>query len=962
MGRALKLLAWAVLAGVVGAGALVWRVSRGPISLDFLNPRIVAALAPPSGRFQVAIGGTELAWAGWQRGLDLRAREVRVLGSGGRVVATLPALALELSVAALLRGAFEPTAIDAIGPSVHLVRHPGGAIDLGLGRSTDEDDGGAMLVDLLGRLRSKDGGASDPGSTLTRLEVSDGTVALEDLESGATWRSPDLDVSIVREGDQITASLGGAVALGADRIAFRGDAVVPEAGGGARAKLVLEGVRPSAVAQQISSEPEDAVARRLVDVVPAFERVDLRLDGTADVDLDATWRPTRVAIALAGESGRILLGGAWEPVEKLGLDLVVDVGAGTAELARLDLLLGGATLRASGSLAGLVGRGSLAAELSVEALPLALGWRAWPAGAAEGARTWLTENVSHGAVGGQVRFAADLTDVDLDTIDAVRVAGDLHYEDLQVRFVETMAPVVGVRGGGTFSQAGFDLGVERGSLDGIAVGPRARVVISGIDGASPGIAIDAPVRGEVATVLRVLDSKPIELAQSIGIRPTDVSGTVDGAVHLAFPLGVDPDGAAGLGLRASARATGVGIVNAVADWSVADADLRIDVNASAVSIQGKAAVEGAPVEVSWTESLDRRAKLQRSVGVTGSLDAAARTRLGLDLEPWLEGPVGLRFDLQQMAGAPAGGLLVADLGPAVIDVPQIAWKKPAGTPGQASGKLRFDGKGLGLAAIDGIKIDAGGLTAQGSAQRAASGEGWSRIVGDVNMGAADHRQPPARAQVSLEGREPGYALRLTSNDCGSLIRAIGLYADAVGGSLVVTGELKPTPSGLDLSTHVELTGVTVTRAPVLARVAGLASLRGVADAFSASGKGIAFDRISGDIAHARRVVTIADGVAAGPTLGLLLAGTIDQANDQVSLRGTLVPQLYGINRLLGAIPIVGSVLGGGSAGGPIGVEYSLDGPTADPKVAVHPLDSLTPAIVKRLVAAIEQGTGRKAEN
>jgi hypothetical protein len=66
------------------------------------------------------------------------------------------------------------------------------------------------------------------------------------------------------------------------------------------------------------------------------------------------------------------------------------------------------------------------------------------------------------------------------------------------------------------------------------------------------------------------------------------------------------------------------------------------------------------------------------------------------------------------------------------------------------------------------------------------------------------------------------------------------------------------------------------------------------------------------------------------------------------MRGTLVPALYGLNRALGEIPVVGWVIGGGREGGPVGVEFSLDGSASEPNVSVHPMESIAPGIFKRL--------------
>src|SRR5262249_47964319 len=151
----------------------------------------------------------------------------------------------------------------------------------------------------------------------------------------------------------------------------------------------------------------------------------------------------------------------------------------------------------------------------------------------------------------------------------------------------------------TFSQSGFELGVERGTIEGVTVGPGARVVISGIDVDRPAISIDAPVRGPLAGALTVLAAPPVEIAKALGVSPSDAAGTLDGSVRLAFPLGEDP-GLANLGLHGQATTHGVGLPKLVAGWSVTEGELKVDVDAQALRVNGDVAVEGAPVTVAWT--------------------------------------------------------------------------------------------------------------------------------------------------------------------------------------------------------------------------------------------------------------------------------------------------------------------------------------------------------------------------
>ena len=91
-------------------------------------------------------------------------------------------------------------------------------------------------------------------------------------------------------------------------------------------------------------------------------------------------------------------------------------------------------------------------------------------------------------------------------------------------------------------------------------------------------------------------------------------------------------------------------------------------------------------------------------------------------------------------------------------------------------------------------------------------------------------------------------------------------------------------------------------------------------------------------------------LAFGESLGITANGWIDIDRDRLELQGTVAPA-YLINSLLGNIPIIGQLLGGGSQG-LIAANYRLSGPTSDPAVAVNPLSALAPGVLRQLFAPL----------
>ena len=59
-----------LLFGIVLLVLAVWRLSLGPVELDFLTGRLEAALNTDGAPTHIEIGGIILAWEGFHQGLD----------------------------------------------------------------------------------------------------------------------------------------------------------------------------------------------------------------------------------------------------------------------------------------------------------------------------------------------------------------------------------------------------------------------------------------------------------------------------------------------------------------------------------------------------------------------------------------------------------------------------------------------------------------------------------------------------------------------------------------------------------------------------------------------------------------------------------------------------------------------------------------------------------------------------
>jgi uncharacterized protein YhdP len=189
----------------------------------------------------------------------------------------------------------------------------------------------------------------------------------------------------------------------------------------------------------------------------------------------------------------------------------------------------------------------------------------------------------------------------------------------------------------------------------------------------------------------------------------------------------------------------------------------------------------------------------------------------------------------------------------------------------------------------------------------------------------------------------GQVLRVSADDFGAILAMSPSRSEVRGGALVIRG-LRRKP-GAPLEGDFYASNFTLSQAPILARVLQVASLTGIVDALSR--KGLAFEAFEGKYAYQDGRITFGKASAYGSSIGLSASGVLDLEKDTADASGTIVPA-YSLNRVLGKIPVIGSLLTGGENEGVFAATYRVQGPIDDPKVEVNPLSALAPGFLRNL--------------
>jgi hypothetical protein len=512
--------------------------------------------------------------------------------------------------------------------------------------------------------------------------------------------------------------------------------------------------------------------------------------------------------------------------------------------------------------------------------------------------------LSPGAVGGAARVAVDLT---------VPLLRDLRLEEVEVSaratLTDTTLSLAALRPGLTLTadRLGLEADTARLRLQGagragsMTVDIDWREEFSPQDGASRS---RLSLTGAVDPGLLGPGALPEGVTLSAAV-PVALTLTRDDAPGVGF--GVEADlGQAGLAVPALAWSKprgGAASLSAAGRWTEGGTRVdRLSLRAGALDLRGSLRLDasGAPDLI-----VVDRLRIGQRTDIAGRLE---RTAEGFD------GMVtGDRLD--------ASGLVAV-----------------AGAEG---------GKGPSLVAS--LRFEIGRLLiGEGRTLHHAVGQVNHEASGALDLSVAGSANGAAPVTLDLMRQADGHGrLTLRSSDAGGLLREAGLFRRGLGGRLRAEARLVPVADGpARLAGEASIDGITVGEDGALDRLLEGADLE--AALVRLEREGIRFDRVHAPFQWQGNRLSVLEAVAHGPVVGLTVSGDYDAAADRLAMQGVFTP-LYGLNSLVGNVPLVGPLLTGGEGQGLIAFTFSMTGPAAAPEVSINPLSALLPGVLRQII-------------
>ncbi len=732
--------------GAAAAGLLVffavfaWLLFSGPISLSFLSRYVEDVLTKAELEFRIEFDDVVLAWAGWERTLDVRAIGVRVLRDDGSLLASLPAVSVALSGRALIRGAVAPTSLDLIGIDARLVRRADGSIDFGL--EADAAEAGDLARQLLDDLLRPPDPTRMMGY-LRRVSVLDADLTVFDQISGVSWRAPRADVVLVRDRDGIEGIAQVDVELGDELVKLTANAVYTSAGRRARITLRFADLDPA----------------RLGDAgvpLPRLASLRMPMSGTLGLTVDVTGTFSDVAFDLEAGPGHLDLPEFYEepqPVTSLRLrgrlgdsfdSLVVDSFAAD---------FGGPSATLSGQV--WFGDGGRGARLEgvLNDLTIAELLRRWPATVGRRTYAWAKTHLHEGLIT-DAKFRVDVAPGALDGehLPEDAFALEFGFDGLSISYYSKLPPITDGKGTARLGPKRFDLTLTEGRLAELVVSDGS-LAITGLDQVHKRARVGAVTRGSIKQTMTVLDYEPLGYARKLNLDPATLGGLAGTRLQFSFPVRMDLRGSE-IRYSAAANLSDAEIPGLYGSYTLSRGTLSLQVDGNGAGLSGLAELNGVPVKVAWQRRFRTDGDFRSRFTISGLADDAERAALFVPAGDFLDGPVAI--DLEIVTGDDKGfrASAVVDLARARLSLPMLHWQKPPQAPGSLRVSLR--GAPGGATRVDSFSLAAADLEASGAAQFAA---GWS--LSDLEISRLVFGGPEGTdMSASFHVRDDGLSLAL----------------------------------------------------------------------------------------------------------------------------------------------------------------------------------------------------------
>ncbi len=642
------ILAVLLLIGSLGIFYAFWHLSKGPVDISWAEPYVQRALGGDKEGVNVHVKGMVAEWKSLDSPLTLGVADLSVMQGGGEVF-SVSKVGIQIDKAPLLLGIVSLESIFIQSPVIRLEKSNDGKISFLIANDQAPQETGRtpMTAQELGDSLFLGGFLSDtsrmPLSKLRAFVIKDATISIDDKSQNKIFNLPSADVTVQRETDNVNMVLE---YTGAQNMNSKINAVI------SRRKL------KDSIQFTLNMDDIDAGLWALnLPTLPGLMKENYIFDGHLTGNFDLEWN-------LQGLDGQVTT--SQDGKIQQSFEIAGDRNAET---------------------------GIIAVELKLPEISIDQIASVWPEGAEDlGVTVWFTEKLSKGIIK-NLSVILPFKNENGKWAMAGNISGRFDYENLTCDYRAPLYALSEGSGHATIKDDTLTIIVDKAKLKDMDVS-NGSITITKLTAADHEIGqaeVKLNLKGPLKTAFDYIALEPISLGDKLKMDRSKIEGKGDINVAVTFPTIADLP-ADQVTATVDATLTDTKLPGIVKGMDLSGGPLKLKVEKGAFNISGKGALDGTPMDFSYSEYLNLEG-VPYSSAIKAKLvtDDAMRKKFGIDLSDYVSGKADIDLDYIEKTDNTTNIDIKADLTQGQTFVKPLNYVKKEGVAGNATAKLLLKG-------------------------------------------------------------------------------------------------------------------------------------------------------------------------------------------------------------------------------------------------------------------------------
>jgi hypothetical protein len=455
-----------------------------------------------------------------------------------------------------------------------------------------------------------------------------------------------------------------------------------------------------------------------------------------------------IAVALRGANVRLDLPALFDaPLRLDTAEFSGVIGGGGVRIEKAALSLNTFKIAVKGAVRDSARSPAVQLDGSFTGLTVAELRSVWPKFAAPNARAWVTGKIQRARMPSgtiKVALAADSIVENIIPDDGLTIT--FPFEGMDSDYLDGLPPLTNARGVATLRGDTFEVSAEEGTIGPVKL-RNGKVYIPQLHLVGTVAAISGEVSSSMTNIMTLLDAPRLGYPKRFGLKPSEVKGSAD--VQFTFNVPTLRDlKAEEVGIKVTGKTKGLA-VRLTDSIRIDDGDLSVDITGEGLVASGDSRVNDVPMKLTWSENFNPQGRPSTTIESESVLDDGMRKKLGLDFQPYVEGPVKVSAGFSGSGANLDMATIMLNFDRARISAPELNWASGPGNKVIATAKLSLKTKGViimnDLRAVGGDVYAAGRVIIGGGAIREAAFE--SVRLGPLNDFAVVAKTPEIGEQL-----------------------------------------------------------------------------------------------------------------------------------------------------------------------------------------------------------------------